>query len=84
MRLPGKFAPWGRWEVTEDGRVMLSFRCACNTGEVHTQYVTPDNGHGVEMRCPRCRDMIVNVRVSREISAEGGAPGTGKKGNGHA
>ena len=79
MRLPGKMAPWGRWELDEDGRVVLSFRCVCNPGEVHSQYLTlNENGSMVEMRCPRCRLQIVRIQVQREIAAEGGAPGTGK------
>ncbi len=80
MRLPGKFAPWGRWEVCEDGRVMLSFRCSCSPGEVHTQYLTVhENGSSAEMKCPRCRVQLVQVRVSRDLPAEGGAPGSGRK-----
>lgn len=79
MRLPGSLPPWGRWERGEDGRVMLSFRCVCCPGEVHTQWLTAESGASVEMRCPRCRLQLVQVRASRDIPADGGAPGTGRK-----
>jgi len=79
VRLPGKFAPWGRWEVNADGRVCMAWRCACNVGAVHTQYVTLDeNGSSVEMRCPTCRQMLCQIRVSKEICANGGKPGSGR------
>lgn len=80
MRLPGRFAPWGRWELEEDGRASLSFRCVCSPSEVHTQFATlAENGSSVEVKCPRCRLQIVQVRVSRDIPADGGAPGSGRR-----
>lgn len=61
----GTFAPWGRWEMAEDGRVMLSFRCSCSPRETVNEYVAVhEAGHAVDLLCPRCRRQLVQVRVS--------------------
>jgi len=67
-----------QWNKIDESHGVLSGTCLC--GEVIAgSPMIAETGSSIEFRCPHCRRFI-QVRASHEIPADGGAPGSGKKG----
>jgi len=82
MIVRAKLPAWLRWEWDGE-KASASFRCDCSPEEVQTYLAAVEEGDSSGIvHCRNCR-RIIQLRASREISAEGGAPGSAKKGNGH-
>jgi hypothetical protein len=71
-----------QWTKIDESHGVLSGTCLC--GElIAGSALIAETGSSIEWRCPNCRRFI-QLRASHELTAEGGAPGSAKKGNGHA